>query len=393
MARRSGLSISVKMILMSTLLVLATAMGLGIMDIAHIEDAYDAMSPSHIAHHEAAREAAEKRAALRIFAASVVCVVLCVTIVGLYGMRICRRLSLLAWTADRIARGELEARADVSPDDEIGALGESFNLMADRVRKLVTDTRLDAALEKELEAARAIQETLVPSEEPVTWGSFSLAGHFQPAARCGGDWWTYHGLADGKLLLLIGDATGHGLPSAMITAAAKAACDVACAASSDDIDVSTLLSLMNRAIYESARRRLVMTCFAAIICPETRVITYANAGHHFPYLYRAGEDGRGEFGSLMIRGNRLGDLKESQYDSKTTQLRPGDTLIWYTDGVIEGENDQGEEYGERRFRASIRQAGHLGAGDLRNSLVGDVMDFFGEGRLEDDITIIVGRVS
>jgi serine phosphatase RsbU (regulator of sigma subunit) len=309
------------------------------------------------------------------------------------GLSISKPLKTLAWKADQIARGDLRARVDVTSSDEIGVLGENFNVMADRLAVLLRETREKATLEKELEVARTIQETLVPPNEPVDCGLFNFAGFFQPASQCGGDWWTYHPLKNNKLLLVIGDVTGHGVPAAMITAAAKASCDVARAVHDDDVAVTRLLEIMNSAIYQSAKRRFVMTCFAAIIDLKTRVITYANAGHNFPYLYRVGEDGRGEFGSLMIRGNRLGDLKESHYESTSTQLRPGDTLIWYTDGIVECESFGNEEYGEKRFRASIRRAAHLGAGDLRNTLVSDAMTFYGDIPRKDDITLIVGRVT
>jgi sigma-B regulation protein RsbU (phosphoserine phosphatase) len=148
---------------------------------------------------------------------------------------------------------------------------------------------------------------------------------------------------------------------------------------------------MNHAIFESAQRRFVMTCFASIFDPQRRTITYANAGHNFPYLYRAG-DGRGEFGSLMIRGNRLGDDRNSRYEAKTTELVPGDVVIWYTDGIVECENAAGEEYGEKRFRASVRRAAALDAGGMRDAIVGDATAYFGGTPHKDDITMVVGRI-
>jgi serine phosphatase RsbU (regulator of sigma subunit) len=200
-------------------------------------------------------------------------------------------------------------------------------------------------------------------------------------------------MPDGRILVVIGDVTGHGVPSAMITAAAKAACDVARYVYRDDVTVSGLLEIMNHAIFESAQRRFVMTCFASIFDPQRRTITYANAGHNFPYLFRAGAgDGRGEFGSLMIRGNRLGDDRSSRYEAKTTELMPGDVLIWYTDGIVECENPAGEEYGEKRFRASVRRAAALETGDMRDAIVGEAMAYFGEAPRKDDITMIVGRI-
>jgi serine phosphatase RsbU (regulator of sigma subunit) len=135
-----------------------------------------------------------------------------------------------------------------------------------------------------------------------------------------------------------------------------------------------------------------MTCFASVIDTRRRTITYANAGHNFPYLFRAGEDRKGEFGSLMIRGNRLGDLRESTYESKTTELVPGDILVWYTDGIVECENANGEEYGEKRFRSSVRRAAALDAGEMRDAIVSDAMTFFGDTMRKDDISMVIGRI-
>ncbi len=308
------------------------------------------------------------------------------------GLQISKPIKLLAWKADQIARGDLEARVEVKSTDEIGILGENFNFMADQLVVLLQQTAEKAKMEQELEVARTIQETLVPPNEPVTSGFFKFAGYFQPASQCGGDWWTWHEQVGDKILIVIGDVTGHGVPSAMITAAAKAACDVARSVYQDDVAVTRLLEIMNYAIFESAKRKFVMTCFASIVDTKKRTITYANAGHNFPYLFRAGEDGKGEFGSLMIRGNRLGDLKESKYEAKTTELAAGDILVWYTDGIVECENAAGEEYGEKRFRASVRRAAALDAGEMRDAVVADSQVFFGETLRKDDITLVVGRI-
>lgn len=307
------------------------------------------------------------------------------------GLSISRPIRALAWKADQIARGDLDARVEVKSSDEIGLLGENFNFMADQIAILLQQTAEKAKIEQELEVAKAIQETLVPSDAPVKKGTLTFAGFYQPAAQTGGDWWTWAELAGGKILVVIGDVTGHGVPSAMITAAAKASCDVARFVHDDDVTVTRLLELMNHAIFESAQRRFVMTCFASIVDPKTRTITYANAGHNFPYLFRTGE-GKGEFGSLMIRGNRLGDDRGSRYEAKTTELVPGDVLVWYTDGIVECENETGEEYGEKRFRASVRKAAALDAAEMRDAIITDAAGYFGETIRKDDITMVVGRI-
>lgn len=344
-----------------------------------------------------ATEAAEQkatastRAALYTGAVGALFALIGTVLAILQGLSISRPIKQLAWRADQIARGDLGARVEIMSSDEIGLLGENFNFMADQISILLAQTAEKARIEQELEVARTIQETLVPTAEPIDHGVLKFAGFYLPAAQTGGDWWTWSELVDGKVLLVIGDVTGHGVPSAMITAAAKAACDVSRYVYRDDVTVTGLLEIMNYAIFESAQRRFVMTCFASIVDPHARTITYANAGHNFPYLFRAG-DGRGEFGSLMIRGNRLGDDRDSRYESKTTELIPGDVLVWYTDGIVECENTAGEEYGEKRFRASVRRAAALAAGEMRDAIVADATAYFGDMQRKDDITMIVGRI-
>jgi serine phosphatase RsbU (regulator of sigma subunit) len=307
------------------------------------------------------------------------------------GFAISKPIKMLARGADEIARGHLEKRVPVASSDEIGLLGENFNYMADRLVVLLRETADKATLEKELEVARAIQDALVPPADTVDRRFIKLAGFFQPATQCGGDWWTYHDLVEGKVLVVIGDVTGHGVPSAMITAAAKAACDTVRAITNDNLTVTYLLEILNRAIFESAKRKFVMTCFASIIDPKTRTITYANAGHNFPYLYRQ-VNGRGQFGCLMTRGNRLGDLQESKYTAKQMELVAGDVLVWYTDGIVECENDRGEEFGEKRFRAAIRRAATLDPAEMRESVVTSANQFFGDRPRKDDITMVLARI-
>jgi serine phosphatase RsbU (regulator of sigma subunit) len=339
-------------------------------------------------------DAAKTSSLTKTAAVGLVFVLLGTAIAIFQGLRISRPIKELAWRADQIARGDLDSRVETGSSDEIGLLGENFNYMADRLVVLLRETAEKATLEKELEVARTIQETLVPSAELVDRKTVKVAGYFLPASVCGGDWWTVHDLADDKVLVVIGDVTGHGVPAAMITAAAKAACDTIRAVTDGKLGVTYLLEVLNRAIFESAKRKFVMTCFASIIDTRTRTITYANAGHNFPYLFRpsAGGDGKDEFQVLMSRGNRLGDLPESTYTEKSEPLKAGDTLIWYTDGIVECENGAGEEYGEKRFRAAIRRAAALEPAEMRESVVGSAGQFFGERPRKDDITMVFGRI-
>ncbi len=309
----------------------------------------------------------------------------------LQGLSISRPIRALAARATQIAQGDLAARVDVNVGGELGQLADNFNYMADQIVILLNETAAKATMEKELEVARTIQETLVPGEDVVDRRVIQLAGFFEPAAECGGDWWSYVDLKGDKLLVIIGDVTGHGVPSAMITASAKSAVDTLRFVTDKVLDVRYLLEILNKAIYESAKRQFVMTCFASLIDLKTLEIQYANAGHNFPYLLRE-VDGRPKFSVLMTRGNRLGDILDSTYEAKTERLQPGDVLVWYTDGVVECENAQGEEFGEKRFRGAIRRARDKTVAEMREIVVAEAKAFYGDVPHKDDITVVFGKV-
>jgi phosphoserine phosphatase RsbU/P len=307
----------------------------------------------------------------------------------LQGLRISRPIEALARQAEQIASGDLQARVSIRSRDEIGLLGDRFNYMAEQVINLLTATGEKAAMEKELEVASAVQSTLVPSDALTELPGLQLAGFFRPAARCGGDWWSYYHLENERVLLVIGDVTGHGVGSAMITAAAKGAVTTLVTMTGGKIGLDLLLQTLNAAIHDTARGKLVMTCFASIYDRHNRTLSFANAGHNFPYVHLRQEN---RLISLVVRGNRLGEERTSGYEVKEMKLSDGDTLFWYTDGLVEGENARGEEYSEKRFRAAIQASVTLPPQELRDQIVDRAMKFYGGVPQKDDITLVVGRV-
>jgi PAS domain S-box-containing protein len=247
----------------------------------------------------------------------------------------------------------------------------------------------DKLTAKELEVARTIQQSLVPSQDTLDRRSLKLAGHFEPTAECGGDWWTWHDLKNDKILLVIGDVTGHGIPSAMMTAAAKAACDVFRMINGNEIEAPALLEVMNEAIYNAARERFAMTCFAAIFDTKARSITFANAAHNFPLLCRGVQR---DVSSLTVRGNRLGDAPRASYEAMTMPLEAGDTIIFYTDGIVEAQGADGEQYGVRRFREQIKKTAHLEPPVVRDMLIDSYHHYLGRMPRTDDVTLVVAKV-
>jgi sigma-B regulation protein RsbU (phosphoserine phosphatase) len=308
----------------------------------------------------------------------------------LQGVRISRPIREVARKADQIARGDLQARALVNSQDEIGLMADRFNFMAEQVSVLMNEALHKAAMEKELELASAVQATLVPSSPMIKRQGISLAGYFKPATRCAGDWWTYYDLSHGRLMVIIGDVTGHGAASAMVTAVAKGTASTVNRQSGGNPDLAELMLAMNAAIHDISRGQFVMTCFVTIFDPRTYTLEFANAGHHFPMLYRAGT---GEIEGLVSRGSRLGDLAEAHFALERVQVAPEDVLVWYTDGVIECQNAAGTVYGERRFRAVIREHAAQPAERVRDATVQESSRFCGTAAAQDDVTVVVGKFS
>ncbi|HSO00700.1 MAG TPA: PP2C family protein-serine/threonine phosphatase [Candidatus Nanopelagicales bacterium] len=263
----------------------------------------------------------------------------------------------------------------------------NFLQLADRLVQLLYDTAEKASLKKQLEVARAVQQMLVPSEDVHDRSFLRIAAHFQPAAECGGDWWAVHDLPGDRVLTVIGDVTGHGISSAIITGAAKAACDLARTFSADRLTVTQLLRIMNCSIYEAAKQKFLMTATASIFDPASHTMTIANAGHPFPYIAR-----KGSVRQIAAQGSPLGASSNADYQAQTVQLQPGDALLWFTDGVTECENEAREPFSDKRLRSLFLEVAPTGPERVRDAIVNAITDYRGSRGLDDDVTLVVAAV-
>lgn len=250
------------------------------------------------------------------------------------------------------------------------------------------------AQHKEMELAAAVQSAFVPEGDYVECGAVKLSGLWAPASRCGGDWWWVHQLPDRRVLVLIGDVTGHGVAAAMVTAAAKGCYDVAQRLMGSDLDLVRLLELLNASVRLVGGDNFHMTCFATLLDPVTGKVTYANAGHAVPYLCRPLPDGGMHLGVLSARGTPLGAGFQTTYHACTHDLQGGDTLIWYTDGIVECVDRERNQFGDRRFQRTLRTLEHPGmdARAMRDHLLRTVVAFQNGQPSDDDITLVVARV-
>ncbi len=254
----------------------------------------------------------------------------------------------------KVSEGKFNFQVDVKSNDEVGSLAENFNLMAAEVSRLLSRTAENARMENELRTAKTVQETLFP--EPLAQlGPLQISGFYEPASECGGDWWHYSQLGD-KILLWIGDATGHGAPSALITAAAKSAASII---EWLNVGPAQAMELLNGSIYECSRGQLMMTFFLASYDTTTGEVTYANASHEAPFLIRKSNEPlkRKDLIPLNeVNNPRLGQSRSTTYVESKIKLEPGDLMLFYTDGIPDIRNPKGESWGEREFVKAIINA-------------------------------------
>lgn len=289
----------------------------------------------------------------------------------------------------RVAEGHFDIRVKVKSSDEVGTLADNFNLMAAEVSRLLDETAQKARMESELQTAKTVQETLFPETEAKI-GPLSIAGYYEPASECGGDWWHYCQVGQ-KIFLWIGDATGHGAPAALITSAAKSASTII---ERLNINPAQALELLNRSIYDVSKGRIMMTFFLASFNPETGELTYANASHEAPFLMKKSEQPLKKKDLIPlndVNNPRLGQARDTKYKQTTVKVEPGDMILFYTDGIPDIRNGKKETWGEREFLKALISVNkdYPSAQESIQRLVQLIQDYRQGEVLVDDVTFFV----
>ena len=294
-----------------------------------------------------------------------------------------------------VAKGNFDLRVDVKGRDEIGALGGSFNVMASRIRDLIKESMAKVELEGEIKIASTVQQTLIPPPMFST-DRILIQSHYQSATQCGGDWWGFFGVND-KMVLMIADATGHGIASALITSSARSCCSMLHKLAQEDPDFSyspaAMLSYANRVVHDAASGQLMMTFFVCVIDFSAKTLTYSNAAHNPPWLYSyAG--GKYSQKSLISTGQRLGETRDvPTYEEKTVPIDVNDILFLYTDGLPEGKNVAGEQFGKKHVRTVVEENLSEGPEHIISQLIVAYTAHNGDKALDDDITLAVAKIT
>jgi len=345
----------------------------------------------------ASLEASEDRAHAardRVLLVSLVVLAIGVLLAGLQGVQLARPIKALTVQAERIASGDLQARVADNRRDELGALARTFNFMTDELVGLLREQATKVSLEKEMELARQVQQAMLPPDTLDTHGAIKVVGYCQPASSCGGDWWTYRKMADGRMLLVVGDATGHGIHSAMIAATARGAVEALAAIDERLLTPDQVLRAIDSAIRQVGDHNVLMTAFAAVFDSSNGALHYANAGQNFPYVIKLGaERVLGEASIIAASGNPLGDRNiPVEIRRGSVQMQPGDLFVCFTDGVVERANPAGKLFGDRRLRSALTGQ-PLTDGNalvqLRDRLVGQLERYAEGQQADDDITFVL----
>src|ERR671921_1110867 len=270
-----------------------------------------------------------------------------------------KEVEVTSMTMHRIVRGKItEEWSEGSGSAEIAQA------------HLEQEVRKRERVEHDLSVARSIQQASLPKEVPTLEG-WQISPYYQPAREVGGDFYDFHLLPEGRLGLVVGDATGKGVPAALVM---STTCGMLQAVSeaSDSISPGEVLSRVNQTLFSRIPSNMFVTCFYGVLDPKRATFTYANAGHDLPYL-RHGSGAE----ELRARGMPLGLMPEMSYEQKEIVLEPTDSALLYSDGLVEAHDPQGEMFGFPRLRELVAE--YAEERSLGEALLEELYSFVGEG--------------
>ncbi len=268
--------------------------------------------------------------------------------------------------------------------------------------ELVQLKRENRLLQEQLRIARQVQSRLFPQKLPAI-PTLRYSGVCQPAGEVGGDYYDILKLSREHFCLAVGDISGKGISAALLMASLQALLRSHVSQAAEDL--SGVISEVNQLLCSMTEENRFATLFCAVYEASTRQLTYVNAGHNPPLLFRAGSTrnctkaavpGPEADSTRILRlegsGTVLGMFPDGAYSHQQLVLESGDTLIVYTDGVTEAQDSRGREFGEKRLTDVIRTQLSLSPAGLQEKLLASVQEFVGTTPIRDDLTLLLLRV-
>jgi sigma-B regulation protein RsbU (phosphoserine phosphatase) len=237
-------------------------------------------------------------------------------------------------------------------------------------------------LEGEIELARRIQKTFLPAALPEIPG-YDLSAMNLPSEEVSGDYYDVIDVAAGQWGIVIADVFGKGIPASLVMAAFRASL---LAEIRNNYAITTIMSKVNRLMWESVEPERCVTACYGVLDADARVLTYSNAGHFYPMVI-----GRGGVKRLTKGGMLLGAVEDLHYGEERLHLEQGDLILFFTDGLTEAMDRQGEAFGEERLIELGQSVIDLPCSDIVKRIYHDIVNF-ADGKLIDDFTLLVIKV-
>ena len=292
-----------------------------------------------------------------------------------------------------VSQGELVGLLNLGPrlseqdysTDDRGLLNTlaTQSAPAVRVAQLVQDQQSQAReterIQHELRVAQLIQKTLLPKDLPALPG-WKVNAEYRAARQVGGDFYDFLYFDDGRLGIVIGDVTDKGVPAALLMATTRS---VLRAVAQRVVKPGQVLERVNEIIFQDIPPKMFVTCLYALLDPETGQLLYANAGHDLPYHRHQ----MGEVTELRATGMPLGLMPGMKYEEKETVLAHGESILFYSDGIVEAHNPDRQMYGFPRLMKLIGEYDENSS--LKDVVLDDLAEFTGpDWEQEDDITMV-----
>jgi sigma-B regulation protein RsbU (phosphoserine phosphatase) len=293
-------------------------------------------------------------------------------------------ISLLADAARRVASGDFTARVSIRSKDEMGELGRTFNSMVPELEERVK-------MKQALDVAMEVQQNLLPQKAPNIEG-FDIAGRSIYCDETGGDLYDFlevHRRGSNQVGIAVGDVSGHGISAALLMASARAFLRSRVTQPGEG---SEIIADVNRLLVsDTSETGQFVTLFYVEIVPADKTLTWVRAGHDPAFFY---DPTTNECVELQGKGVALGIDEDIEYQENIqTGLKKGQILLIGTDGLWETLNNSGEMFGKERLKSLVRQHKHLSSEALIQSIIDSLNVFRGSVKQEDDITIVVVKVT
>jgi sigma-B regulation protein RsbU (phosphoserine phosphatase) len=288
-----------------------------------------------------------------------------------------------------VKEGDFSYRIPVNGKDQLAELADSFNGMTENLGRLIVVAKEKERLESELAIAREVQNQLFPKNVPFT-RSLELTGVCNPARMVSGDYYDFMSLSENALAFAIGDVAGKGISAALLMATIQSTMRTQLSSVNGSgpshLSTAKLVANLNRQLYATTAPEKYATFYFALYDDSSHTLTYTNAGHLAPILLRGNT-----VSMLDSTGTVVGAFPVARYAEKTFEMQQGDTLVAYTDGIIEPENAYGEMFGEERLQELLVKHARADSQEIIARTMEAVNQWTGSSELQDDMTMVVAR--